>query len=421
MCYQTLSGSMVAGMNSQLLYLDDVTTLEFDAMVRQIVILPDGRTGVILDRTYFYPTGGGQEHDTGMLGKARVLEVVKDETQHETVVLHVIDGELPLGPVSGKVDAERRLRHMQHHTAQHLLSQCFIRLFEIESISSNINGYTPSTLDLAVKALNRDQLDQIEDLANRVIFETRPVRTYFVTPEQLHSLPLRKPPKVSEDIRIVEIEGYDYTPCGGTHCTSSGQIGIVKIIKAERQGDLTRISFIAGLQALQYFREYQETVLGIAGQMSIHPQETYASVQRLIEQLKNTQREVQILRQEHLGFEARELAEKGEMYGSWRGVFAAFENRPVPELRSLAEKLKGILGLVAVLSSFDGQKLSLVVTCAEGTGLAARDLLVKLLVPFGGRGGGDRQIAQGGGPADIDQFHQFPEIARAIFGGLTQP
>jgi alanyl-tRNA synthetase len=421
MCYQTLSGSMVAGMNSQLLYLDDVTTLEFDAMVRQIVILPDGRTGVILDRTYFYPTGGGQEHDTGMLGKARVLEVVKDETQHETVVLHVIDGELPLGPVSGKVDAERRLRHMQHHTAQHLLSQCFIRLFEIESISSNINGYTPSTLDLAVKALNRDQLDQIEDLANRVIFETRPVRTYFVTPEQLHSLPLRKPPKVSEDIRIVEIEGYDYTPCGGTHCTSSGQIGIVKIIKAERQGDLTRISFIAGLQALQYFREYQETVLGIAGQMSIHPQETYASVQRLIEQLKNTQREVQILRQEHLGFEARELAEKGEMYGSWRGVFAAFENRPVPELRSLAEKLKSISELVAVLSSFDGQKLSLVVTCAEGTGLVARDLLLKLLIPFGGRGGGDQQIAQGGGSADIDQFHQFPEMAKEILAGLTQP
>jgi alanyl-tRNA synthetase len=195
----------------------------------------------------------------------------------------------------------------------------------------------------------------------------------------------------------------------------------VKILKAERQGDLTRISFIAGLQALHYFREYQETVLGIAGQMSIHPQETYASVQRLIEQLKNTQRDMQILRQEQLGFEARELAETGEVYGSWHGVIAAFENRPVPELRSLAEKLKSISGLVAVLSSFDGHKISLVVTCAEGTGLAARDLLLGLLVPFGGRGGGDRQIAQGGGPADIDQFQQFPEMAREILGGLTQP
>jgi alanyl-tRNA synthetase len=408
-------------MNSQLLYLDDVNTLVFQATVSKQVILPDGRAGVILDRTYFYPTGGGQEHDTGTLGEAHVLDVIKDETQAGTVVIHVIDGELSGGPVTGTIDAERRLRHMQHHTAQHLLSQCFIRLFDITSISSNINGSTPSTLDLAVKSLSRVQLDQIEDLANGVVFETRPVRTYLVTPEQLRSLPLRKPPKVSEDIRIVEIEGYDYTPCGGTHCTSSGQIGIVKILKAERQSDLTRIYFIAGLQALQYFREYQETVLGIAGQMSIHPQETLAGVQRLTEQLKFSQREVQTLRQERLGFEALELAEKGEVYGSWRGLVAAFENRPVPELRTLAEKLKGIPGLVAVLASFDGQKLSLLVTCAEETGLAARDLLAKLLTPTGGRGGGDRQIAQGGGSADIDQFNQFPEMAKDIFRRLAQP
>jgi len=408
-------------MNSQLLYLDDVTTLEFDAIVREKIVLPDGRTGVILDHTYFYPTGGGQEHDTGTLGEVRVIEVLKDETQSETVVIHVIDGELPAGPVTGKVDAERRLRHMQHHTAQHLLSQCFIRLFEIESISSNINGYSPSTLDLAVISLNRDQLDRIEDLANRVVFEARPVRMYFVTPEQLRSLPLRKPPKVSEDIRIVEIEGYDYTPCGGTHCTSSGQIGIVKILKAERQGDLTRISFIAGLQAMQYFREYQETVLGIAGQMSIHPQETYARFLRLAEQLKLSQREVQTLRQERLGFEALELAAKGETYGSWRGIVAVFEGRPVPELRTLAEKLKGIPGLVAVLASFDGQKLSLVATCALDTGLAARDLLAKLIALYGGRGGGDQQIAQGGGPASTDQFHLFPELARDILYGFAQP
>lgn len=407
-------------MNSQLLYLDDVNTLEFQAVVRQKVTLLDGRTGVILDQTYFYPTGGGQEHDTGILGEARVMEVIKDESQTETVVIHVIDNDLSIGPVTGKIDAERRLRHMQHHTAQHLLSQCFLRLFDIESISSNINGYTPSTLDLAVGALTRGQLDTIEDLANQVISETRPVRTYFVTPERLRSLPLRKPPKVSEDIHIVEIEGYDYTPCGGTHCTSTGQIGIVKILKTERQGELTRILFIAGLQALQYFREYQETVLSIAGQMSIHPHETLISVQRLIDQLKTVQREVQALRQEHLGFEARELAGRGESYGTWRVVVATFENRPVPELRTLAEKLKVIPGLVAVLASFDGLKMSLVVTSAEDTDLSARDLLVKLLALLGGRGGGDRQIAQGGGPATLDQFRQFPQVTNVTLSGMIQ-
>jgi alanyl-tRNA synthetase len=408
-------------MNTQQLYLDDVSTLEFQANVRQILTLPDGRTGVILDRSYFYPTGGGQEYDTGRLGDARVVEVQKDESQVEPTVIHIVSEGLPAGLVTGKIDAERRLRHMQHHTAQHLLSQCFIRLFEIESISSNINGYTPSTLDLGVTALTREQLDKIEDLANHVIYEVRPVRNYFVTPEQLKQLPLRKPPKVSEDIRIVEIAGYDYTPCGGTHCTSTGQIGMVKILKAERQAELTRIYFIAGIQALQYFREYQETVLSIAGQLSIHPQETLASVQRMVEQLKLTQREVHALRQEHLGYEARDLAEKAIPYGSWRGIVATFENRSVPELRNLAEKFKNTSGLVAVIASIDGQKLSLVVTCADGTGLSARDLLAKIITPIGGRGGGDRQIAQGGGQATIEQFQQLPDIANTLFLELSKP
>lgn len=407
-------------MNSQLLYLNDVTTLDFQAQVLQKVELPDNREGVILDRTFFYPTGGGQENDTGTLGNARVVDVFKDETQTETIVIHVIEGELPLGPVSGKINAERRLRHMQHHTAQHLLSQCFIDLFDIESISSNINGYTPSTLDLAVGGLTRSQLDQIEDLANHIASETRPVRTYFVTPEQLRDLPLRKPPKVNENIRIVEIDGYDYTPCGGTHCISTGQIGGVKIIKSERQGDLTRIYFVAGVQALQYFREYQDTVLAIANQMSIHPQEVFPSVQRLLEQLKTSQRELQSLRQAQLANEARELADRSTSYGSWRGVFASFVNRPVPELRILAENLKTIPGIVAVLASYDGQKISLVVTCTEDTEIAARELLVKILAPLNGRGGGDQQIAQGGGPATADQFQQFPDMMNGIYAGLIE-
>lgn len=401
-------------MITQLLYLNDVTTLVFKAEIRQKKLMSDGRLGVILDQTYFYPTGGGQEHDTGTLGEACVIDVIKDETSPETEVIHVIEGDVPLGPVTGKIDAERRLRNMQHHTAQHLLSQCFMNVFGIESISTNINGYTPSTIDLSVEIVTREQLDKIEDTANYVIYETRPVRTYFVTPDQLLRLPLRKPPKVSENIRIVEIDGYDFSPCGGTHCISTGQIGVIKILKSERQGEQTRIHFIAGLQALQYFREYQNTVLNIAGQMSIHPQDVYPNILRLMEQLKTSQREAQMLLQEHLAFEARELTDKSEAYGSLRFVIATFENRPVPELRTLAENLKIMPGFVAILASYDGQKISLVVTSSVDTGLAARDILAKILRPFSGHGGGDRQIAQGGGTVTRDQYRQFSKNTRDI-------
>src|SRR5512147_2761217 len=109
-------------MKAQLLYLQDVTKLEFQAEVLQKVSLPDHRSGVILDRTYFYPTGGGQEHDTGTLGAARVVDVYKDESAGQ--VVHVLEGAPPEGRVTGRIDADRRLRHMQHHTAQHLLTHC---------------------------------------------------------------------------------------------------------------------------------------------------------------------------------------------------------------------------------------------------------------------------------------------------------
>ena len=407
-------------MNPQLLYQNDVNTLQFEAEVLQQVVLPDNRQGVILNRTYFYPTGGGQEHDTGTLAAARVVDVFKDETQTDLVVIHVVEGEPPTGTVTGKIDADRRLRHMQHHTAQHLLSQCFIQLFEIDSISSNINGYTPTTLDLAVSNLRSEQLDQIEDHANHIIWENRTVRTYIVTPEQLANIPIRKPPKVHENIRIVEIDGYDFTPCGGTHCMATGQIGVVKIIKTEKQGNLTRIHFIAGGQALGYFHEYQDTVLGIAGQMSIHPQDVLPSVQRLIEQLRQVQHEVQLLRQAQLGYEALELVEASTPVGAWRVVVASFENRPVPELRVLADKFKTMPGLIAILASYDGQKISLVTTCAQDTNLGARDLIAKIITPFGGRGGGDQQIAQGGGAITLEQFHQLPATTIALLKDIAR-
>src|SRR4030042_3538542 len=129
-------------MNSQLLYQEDSTKLEFDAKVVEILSLLNGRRGVVLDQSYFYPTGGGQEHDTGQLGSARVMEVYKDEGTSNLV--HVVEGEVKLGPVRACINAERRLRHMQHHTAQHLLTQCLLRQTGYETVSANIKGYSSS-------------------------------------------------------------------------------------------------------------------------------------------------------------------------------------------------------------------------------------------------------------------------------------
>ncbi len=392
-------------MNLQLLYQEDPTLLEFEATVVEKLTLPDGRLGVILDRTYFYPTGGGQEHDNGEIGSARVVDVFKDEQNSRLV--HVMQGEVGLGLVHASIDAERRLRHMQHHTAQHLLTQCILRQARFETVSANINGYSPSTLDVVATQINKTDLDQAELQANQIIYENRRVKTYFVSPEELKSIPLRRTPKVSENIRIVEIEGFDFSPCGGTHVSHAGSIGLVKVLKAERQNDKMRVYFIAGLQAFQFFHHAYDSLSSIASQMSISWQDVPDVIHRQAEQISSLQKDLQALRLDYVKVEAQELAANAEPRAGFMLVRAGFENRSMVELRLLAEELKKMSLMVSILTSYDGQKLSLIVTCGGASGQDARLLLSQQLARINGRGGGDAKLAQGGGTATEEQVRLF--------------
>jgi alanyl-tRNA synthetase len=392
-------------MNSQLLYQHDVSILEFDADVISQFRLPDSRIGVILDHTYFYPTGGGQEHDTGFLGSAKVLDVFKDEGSERLV--HVVDHEIPLKVVHACIDSERRLRHMQHHTAQHLLTQCILHQTGFETVSANINGYSPSTLDIVAAQISPRDLDQAELLANQVIYQDLPVKTYFVTPDELQSLPLRRPPKVSQNIRIVEIEDFDYSPCGGTHVLHTGSIGLIKVLKAERQNDKQRVYFLAGLQAMEVFHQMYGMINSLANQMSISWQDISEVVGKQHEQLVTLQKELQSLHSFSIQIEAQKLADDAEENKDFKLLRHSFENRPVSELRQLAEELKKITGLVTYLASYDGQKVSLVVACGDGSGKDARQLLTSQLSLINGRGGGDVTLAQGGGAITREQYHTF--------------
>ena len=398
-------------MSTQILYMDDPTTLEFEAEVIGLEALPGDRVGALLDRTYFYPTGGGQEHDTGEIAGVRVLDVYK--TGEPARIVHVLEREIPTGRVSARIDRERRLRHRQHHTAQHLLTQCFLRLFGLETVSANINGYTPTTLDLPAAALPEGALQQAEALANEMIYADLPVKWYFVAPQEMEQLPLRKQPKVRENIRVVEIEGFDWTPCGGTHCARTGSLGVLKIVRSERQNEKTRVHFVAGLQALEYFRMLHDLVTETAGELSLHPRDLPAAVRRQGEALRAAERELQGLRALQLQMEARDLYARGERLGERRAIRAAFESRPGQELRALGDELRKLPGAVAALAGYEAGKLAVVAACAPDSGVSARELLLKILAPLGLRGGGDASLAQGGGPADAAQFEGFEALAAA--------
>ena len=386
---------------TQQLYFDDPFTLDFEAEVLESRSLDGGRFGVVLPRTYFYPTSGGQEHDTGSIGNGQILDVYKDG---DTIV-HVLDRELAPGIYPAHIDRERRFRHMQHHTAQHILSASFLEVADIDSISANINGDTPSTIDLEVGTVDDETLSRAEAFANGIFFENRPVKSFYVTDTDVPNLPFRKPPKVSGRIRVVEVDGpstgsgepFDLTPCGGTHVTQTGMIGMLKIVKTERVNQKLRVHFVAGGQALDFFQQVQSAAQGAALLLDSGLDDVVESVERLQAQMKQMQSELDSLRGVVLGVEAERMAAAAETVGEFRLVTALFENRHASELRSLADKLRRMANIVAVLASYDGEKLSLVAACADGLGVDARELLRDHLAPIGGRGGGSPTLAQGGG------------------------
>ena len=388
-------------LKTQQLYFDDPFTLEFEAEITESRPLDGGRFGVVLPRTYFYPTSGGQEHDTGSIGDARVIDVQKDGD----TIIHILARELAPASYPARIDGERRFRHMQHHTAQHILSASFLEVAGIDSISANINGDTPSTIDLEVGKMDDETLRRAEEFANGIFFEDRAVRSFYVTDAEVPGLPFRKPPKVSGRIRVVEVDGpsadsrepFDLTPCGGTHVTQTGMIGMLKIVRTERVRQNLRIHFVAGTRALEYFQGMQSAAQGAALLLDTGVDDLVASVEKIQSQLKQTQNELDSLRGILLGVEADKLADSAEEVGERRLVTTLFENRPASELRSLANKLRNRPGMVAVLATYDGRKLSMVAACADDANVDARELLNNHLAPIGGGGGGSPTLAQGGG------------------------
>lgn len=392
-----------------LLYYSDPLLLNFPAQVTETFPLPDGRFGALLRATAFYPTGGGQEHDTGFIGEAAVLEVYKDEAGR---IVHVLDRQLLPGEYPARVDGERRLRAMQHHTGQHLLSAVLLRLFNLPSVSANINGYTPSTVDLAVEDVPDETLRRAEEEVNRIIFENRPVKAYFVDEAGAAALPLRKPPKVKGQIRIVEIEGYDYTPCGGTHCPATGVIGLLKIVRTERINHKLRLHFVAGWQAFETFRTLHDAARATAELLSARPEDLPTLTQKLLNQTASLRLENETLRMTLIQHEARSLANAAETVGMLRLATGAFTNRSATELRLLGSTLSTFPGLVSVMVTLQEGRAVLIVACGPQSGVDARQLLAHLLSAAGGRGGGDPTLAQGGFSPDRATPQTLFDLAR---------
>ncbi|HWS90911.1 MAG TPA: alanyl-tRNA editing protein, partial [Pyrinomonadaceae bacterium] len=334
-------GYQLSIMTTRRLYYSDSHLVEFEARVLEVSKTEDGRAAVTLDRTAFYPAGGGQPSDTGTLGRARVVECVDEEGGG---VLHLCEGEAPAAGalVLGRVDWARRLDHIQQHTGQHILSQAFVELYGAQTRSFRMTEEM-CEIDVDLADPSDEKVCGAVRRANEIVWQGRAVRVHFVTPEEAARLPLRKDSAREGELRVIEIEGFDFSPCGGTHAASTGEVGCLIARQWERAKGLVRVTFAAGARALEDYARANRTARATAALFSVGRDEAAGAAARLQEENRQLHRRLRAAEETAARAEARELYEEAlapEAVGDTPVVIArAFEGRDAEGLRRLASAL----------------------------------------------------------------------------------
>ncbi len=388
------------------LYYTDPYVREFDAQVLD-VSAHDGRPAAVLDRTAFYPTSGGQPFDTGRLGGAAVVDVVDRD---DGAVVHVLDVPVAAGPIHGQIDWPRRFEHMQQHTGQHVLSAAFDRLFDVRTESFHL-GSASSTIDLA-RTVSAVEMAAAEDEANRIVWEDRPVGIRFADAEEAAKLPLRKEPARTGRLRLVDVEGFDISACGGTHVARTGAIGTIAIAGSERFRGGTRVEFLCGVRTLQGYRALRDAVASSIRLLSVHPGELAAGIERLQTDAKDARRLLKDLQVRLAAFEGAALAERAEPLGAHRVAVGALEGWDANGLRTIAAAVTARSGHAVALFSAPPPSAVVIARAPDGS-VDCAAVLKALTARFGGKGGGRPDLAQGGGlQGALDEMLAF---ARGLF------
>ncbi|XJZ26786.1 DHHA1 domain-containing protein [Bacillota bacterium Lsc_1132] len=382
------------------LYYEDAYLKSFSAEIVKCAKDENDRDYMILTQTAFYPTGGGQPHDTGTINGQKVIDV--EEVDGE--IRHYVDKTLTDTPSQaiGEVDWERRFDHMQQHAGQHILSAAFDQLFQYKTVSFHL-GQDVLTIDIDTESLTAEEAMKAENLANQIILDNRPIETKWVTAEELSQYPLRKETKVTENIRLVIIPNYDYNGCGGTHPKSTGEVRAIKILNWERQKQKIRVQFVCGNRVLNQFDQKQKVLLELTRLLNAPEQDMPAAVQKLLDSNKEAQKMLEQAREQLLAYEAKDLESESKPFAKSEVYLArVFQNRSIQELQKLARMIVSVNDQANVFFAAENDD-RLQVVFARGTAgsVHMKNLLGETLELINGKGGGNETFAQGGGTASL--------------------
>jgi len=383
------------------LYYDNPYIVEFDATVTDVRIIED-KHHICLDRSAFYPTSGRQPYDKGRLNDAEIIDVYVDD-DHE--VRHVIDRPMNIGDrVHGTIDWNRRFDHMQQHAADHMIASALHRHFGGVTIGLHISDEV-STIDVAMPGgdvrINGKDIKLIEADVNERIQRNVPVRFWFPDAETLKTLPLRKAPTVSENVRIVAIGEDEMVACGGTHPAFAGEIGMVKILNVSPARGKMRVCFVAGMRALRDYQKKNDCAMETANHLSTSVENIADHVAALTEQLKAAEFELNRLKKQALFAGIPEMIRGAETMQNGSRLVCAMLDCDASLLKDVASKLICEPGLIALLAINNGDSAMFVFARSSDLDIHMGQLLSIAAKPLGGKGGGRPDFAQGGGPAGI--------------------
>lgn len=398
-------------MPTEKLFYQDQYLGRFTANVQESAQDVNGRYYVVLDQTAFYPTGGGQPHDTGTINDKEVYDVEEVDGEIRHYISEPIESNQEC---VGEINWERRMDHMQQHAGQHIITAAFEEEFGYKTVSFHL-GKELCSIDLEVEEITEKEAKEAERIANIIILENRSIETKWVQEEEVHQFKLRKKLAVKDHIRLVIIPDFDYNGCGGTHPKSTGEVGSIEILHWEKQKKNTRVYFVCGDRVRKQLHEKHQVLQNLTSLLSVPQEQLVEAASRALQHTKELEKTIAEMKGKLIEYEADELLNNCEKTETYQLIRASFTNRTILELQHLAKTIAAKSDeVVALFVNGTSEKVQIV--CARGgnVSISMNQLLKQVLPKINGRGGGNDSVAQGGGESLIPAEKLLDMLTEAV-------
>ena len=372
-------------------YMDNPYLKELDAFIIDKK-KKDNTYHIKLDKTIFYPhLSGGQPGDQGTINGIEVLESYEENDD----IIHVLKDDIHENKVQISIDFDNRLDMMQQHTGQHLLSSCFYRLFDAQTVGFHV-GHDYVTIDVTMSELTEEDAEKIEIMANKMIWSNFNIKSYFPSQERLRKLPLRKMPTVTKNIRIVEIDGFDYSPCGGTHLKSTGELGMIKIRKWEKYKGNSRVEFLCGNRALKDYTWKNRYIKDLSLMLSSLDKDLLIKVKRLYDDKNALEKETRELREGLNKIKGEEFLKSATLSGKVNFIVKILENTNLLEVSFISSYLNNNnANLIQIYGLKNQDKGQFYITKTKDVNINILDTFKTVSSKVNIKGGGNPNSIQG--------------------------